>query len=130
MQVMIVQDQGTMNIEPQMPVKITLRCHHSTMYVQQYLLGRLIFFEAFVITLCCFIYLQMRCDIRDLQMHCYNRSFGSDIFLLFPCKTIPWLVYCCEEVSLSVVDHWKWPSISGGPMLCTCSSKYLILSLL
>ena len=37
MQVMIVQDQGTMNIEPHIPVKITLCCHHSTMCVLQYL---------------------------------------------------------------------------------------------
>ena len=34
--VMTVQDQGAMNVEPQMSVQLTLCCHHSTMYVQQY----------------------------------------------------------------------------------------------
>ena len=50
-QVMIVPDQGTMNVEPQMSVQLTLYCHHSTMYTQQYLMSRLQFFEAFVTTL-------------------------------------------------------------------------------
>ena len=45
---MIVQDQGTVNIEPQMSVQLILRGHHSIMYVQQYLMSRLQFFEAFV----------------------------------------------------------------------------------
>ena len=47
---MKVQDQDTMNVEPQMSAQLTLYCHHSTMYTQQYLMSRLQFFEAFVTT--------------------------------------------------------------------------------
>ena len=56
---MTIQDQGAMNIEPQMSVQLILCCHHSTMYVQQYLMSRLQFFEAFVTT--------------ELQFHTYKR---------------------------------------------------------
>ena len=58
--VMTVQDQGAMNVEPQMSVQLTLCCTHSTMYVQQYLMSRLQFFEAFVTT--------------ELQFHTYKRQ--------------------------------------------------------
>ena len=34
---MTVQDQGAMNVEPEMSVQLKLCCHHSTMYVQQFL---------------------------------------------------------------------------------------------
>ena len=47
---MIGQDQGIMNIEPQISVQLTLCYYLSTMYVQQYLMSRLQFFEAFVTT--------------------------------------------------------------------------------
>ena len=50
-QVMIVQDQGTMNFVPQTSVQLTLYCHHGAMYAQQYLLSRLQFFQEFVTTL-------------------------------------------------------------------------------
>ena len=51
---MIGQDQGIMNIEPQMSVQLTLYCCYSTMYVQQYLMSRLQFLEAFVTTVLLF----------------------------------------------------------------------------
>ena len=57
---MMVQDQGVMNVEPQMLVQLTLCCYHSTMYAQQYLMSRLQFFEEFVTT--------------ALQFHTYERQ--------------------------------------------------------
>ena len=95
-----------------------LWCHHSTMYVQQYLISRLQLFEEFVTT--------------ALQFHNTkdNRSVRSDIqvLLFFPCMTTPWLICCCEEVILSVVDHWWWPFIPPGPIICTCRSCLFSLS--
>ena len=57
---MIVQDQGTMNVEPQMSVQLMLSCYHSAMYFQQYLMSWLQFFEAFVTI--------------ALQFHTYKRQ--------------------------------------------------------
>ena len=56
---MTIQDQGAMNVEPQMSVQL-ICCHHSTMFVQQYFMSRLQFFEAFVTT--------------ALQFHTYKRQ--------------------------------------------------------
>ena len=50
-QVIIVQDQGALNIKPQMPAQLTyICCQHGTMYGKQYLMIRLQFFESFVTT--------------------------------------------------------------------------------
>ena len=94
-QVMIGKDQGIMNIEPQMSVQLTLCCYHSTIYVRQCLMSRLQFFEAFVTI--------------ALQFHIYkvNRYVKSDLSLLCPCKTTPWLICWFKEESLVfAVDQW------------------------
>ena len=73
-----------------MSVQLTLYCCYSTMYVQQYLMSRLQFFEAFVKT--------------ALQFYIYtkdNRYVRSGLLPLCPCKTTPWLICCFKEESLA-----------------------------
>ena len=59
-QAVIFKDQGAMTDKPQISVQLTLCCHHSAMYVQQYVMSRLQFFEEFVTT--------------ALQFHTYKRQ--------------------------------------------------------
>ena len=103
-QVVTIQDQSAMNVESQMSVQLILCCHQSTMYVQQYLMSRLQFFETFVTT--------------ELQFHTYKRQQickkWHTCFALFPWQNHPMACLLLWTRSLSAVYHWWWPSISSG----------------
>ena len=110
-------EHWTTNVSP-----INIMSSQSTKYtsMQQYLVSRLRFFKAFMTTV--------------LQFHAYKSIVTIDLSEVTYCfyslarQSRARLVYCCEEVSLSVVDHWWWLSITSGPMLCTCKSCSFFLS--
>ena len=103
-------EQWTTNVSP-----INIKSSQSTMCtsMQQYLVSRLRFFEAFMTTV--------------LQFHAYKSIVTIDLSEVTYCfyslarQSRARLVYCCEEVSLSVVDHWWWLSIPSGPVLWHCN---------